>query len=406
MVHCKHTNIKCLNEYDHFRKYLCQQCNQVFICECDKEMLSRLFPHQLRIGEEYETTGYVINGFAEKICFKCKGFKEEPHPKAKIYGLRKKVDRFYWREIEYRYYQHILGYIKENKLQIKDIFDFNKRYPEESKKFREESRIFWKNEHKRKPKYDTKEMNEEEFLKKVKVPVETISAKYELVNNVGRWITSKGERVSPERYVMEYYKEKGYDVFRCERRLISTLVGAYLITPIWEDKKAKLVYFGPRGKLRTTKTEGINKHGLIALHQALDFGTEQFYKRNKDNFNEWLDHNSKFGLISLYDYFLANSWELRDYLWVYNQESEELTRKFLKTVPDKTTIHLIKWTIQDFWNRETGWPDLFVVKDKEYWFIEVKSPYDRLSNDQMRWFEWVISNNIVTCKICKLKRSK
>jgi hypothetical protein len=108
-------------------------------------------------------------------------------------------------------------------------------------------------------------------------------------------------------------------------------------------------------------------------------------------------------LIEQYDYFLGVSPHLRDYLWVNNYESEEITRIFLTVVPDEITFKVIEWGIKHFWDRQTGWPDLFFLKDKDFFFVEVKGPNDKLSPDQMNWFEWVIKNNIFKCFICKVK---
>jgi hypothetical protein len=44
-----------------------------------------------------------------------------------------------------------------------------------------------------------------------------------------------------------------------------------------------------------------------------------------------------------------------------------------------------------------------VVRDFGYRFVEVKSPYDELSQEQMRWFQWASSQN-VSCEITRVKR--
>jgi Holliday junction resolvase-like predicted endonuclease len=40
----------------------------------------------------------------------------------------------------------------------------------------------------------------------------------------------------------------------------------------------------------------------------------------------------------------------------------------------------------DYWRNFCGWPDLLVYKDDEYFFVEVKSSNDKLSDDQKNWF--------------------
>ena len=38
-----------------------------------------------------------------------------------------------------------------------------------------------------------------------------------------------------------------------------------------------------------------------------------------------------------------------------------------------------------YWDRYSGWPDLFVYKDQEFFFAEVKSAGDELSKAQKQW---------------------
>ncbi len=42
----------------------------------------------------------------------------------------------------------------------------------------------------------------------------------------------------------------------------------------------------------------------------------------------------------------------------------------------------------------TGFPDLFVWKESEYWFYEIKSPNDHLSSQQLFWLDFMQSQGI------------
>jgi len=407
MAECLHKKTKCLNHYDIFRKYLCKDCNKVFICECEKEIVLKLFPHQSKTGTEYGTQEeYNVEGFS-KVCAKCLGEKERPYPRAQIYGLKKKLDRYYWREIDFSYYQKILAYVRDNNIQIKDIFEFQKQFPELCKKFKKEAREYWKKIHKTDPLYQYSEISQDEFLAKVKVPIVQLSGKYINKNGKGLWINKDGNEVSCEEFIADYYRNKGYNVYFCERKIISTLIGAFLWNPINRpDEKLEIRGIGSRGKYSKTPLSDFDKHGILWFHLPKDFGSKEFFIRKKEEFIEWLNLLKNSGpLIEQYDYFLNISKRLRDYLWSNNKEAEEITRVFLTVVPDEITFKVIKWAMKYVWDKQPGWPDLFVVRDNEYFFVEVKGPNDKLSPDQMEWFKWVINNNIFSCYISRLKKS-
>jgi hypothetical protein len=46
MNSCPHSTVRCLNHYDTFRKYICEDCAKVYICECERKMAMAFLPHQ------------------------------------------------------------------------------------------------------------------------------------------------------------------------------------------------------------------------------------------------------------------------------------------------------------------------------------------------------------------------
>jgi hypothetical protein len=59
------------------------------MCACEKEFARRFLLHQLSLGTELKMQrGIPVTiGFQERICNTCRGFPEEPHPKAELDGL-------------------------------------------------------------------------------------------------------------------------------------------------------------------------------------------------------------------------------------------------------------------------------------------------------------------------------
>ena len=97
---CTHSKVQCLNHYEIFRKYLCEECRGVFVCRCEKELALTFLPHQVHHAQEYGTRKqFRVTGFAPKMCAECREEIEMPHPRAAIYGQKGKVERYYWREI-------------------------------------------------------------------------------------------------------------------------------------------------------------------------------------------------------------------------------------------------------------------------------------------------------------------
>ena len=46
---------------------------------------------------------------------------------------------------------------------------------------------------------------------------------------------------------------------------------------------------------------------------------------------------------------------------------------------------IIAYLVSHYWRRYVGWPDLLVYRNSSFFFAEVKSSRDRLSQDQKRW---------------------
>jgi len=109
---------------------------------------------------------------------------------------------------------------------------------------------------------------------------------------------------------------------------------------------------------------------------------------------------------TIYPYLLENGSSLRDYLWANDKKSIKIATKALEVMKPNEVVTCLEWAIEDFWNRQPGWPDLFIYKNKEYKFVEVKSPHDSLSIEQMNWFEWAITKSKLPCEICRIKKEK
>ncbi len=331
-----------------------------------------------------------------------------PHPRAAIFGQKGKVKRYYWREIYKTYCQNTLEWINQNSEKVKDILEFQKKFPDIAKELEKQAKNHWKTLAKQSPKYDMKETTNTEFLAKTPLSEVHVSVEYRQIEKgnqkIGKWVSQSGNLVPVEQIATELYASQGYSVLRCERLLISTWVATFL-SPSIQDKTDPRVrtVFRNSTKGWTSKNRDT---GLIGILLPEDFGSAAFYERRKEAITSNIGYmRNAENLLGVFNEFLESGESLRDYLWANSDEAVETARTALNVLPKEIVISSVVWAIQDFWKRQPGWSDLFVYKDLEYKFVEVKSPYDELSLEQMQWFAWA-SEQKIPCEILRVKRKK
>jgi hypothetical protein len=405
---CLHENVVCLNHYDTFRKYLCHNCGEVWMCECDRELALQFLPHQVREGAEYGThIRYPVCGFARNICNACRDKREEEHPRAAIYGQKGKVERYYWREIYKTYLVSVRSFLEEQEITVEDIIEFERKFPKTAKLMKKEARKVWQVQHKNNPLYDLKELTEAAFLSKVKVPQRCVDFEYVPIlrrkQKIGKWVGQNGNLLSAEEVVAEWYEKQGFSVKKCERKLISVLVGTFCASVIQDptDPRRMVRVSHPTKWITPTK----RATAILKSPWAMDFGSKEYFVRRSREFNSLIKSLEKVDMKELFEELLEPSTSLRKYLGADNDEALELGRIALRIMPQSIILKCIDWVIRHFWGRQSGWADLFVFKDGEFKFVEVKSPYDELSLDQMNWFEWAIEEAHIPCEILRVQKA-
>jgi hypothetical protein len=399
-----------LNHYDTFRKYRCENCGGIFICECERQLAIAFLPHQIKQAAEYGTRKeYPVTGFAPNICAECRSEKEEAHPRAAIYGQKGKVERYYWREIFKTFCEYVLNWQQQNSKQVKDIIEFQSKFPDIATEFRKKAKKHWQTIDKQSPKYDLKEQTEAEFLARVRVPFVKIEAEYRQIEKtgqkIGKWINQSGELVPVEEIAAEWNRSKGYTVLACERKFISACVGTFLALPIQDPNDVRV-----RSTFRNS-TKGWTSHNrntrLISIPLPEDFGSAEYFNRREVAIQTGIQRMRADGnLQNLFDELVNDGESLRDYLWVNDDKAIEVARIALNILPKEIVVASTEWAIQDFWHRQPGWPDLFAYKGDDFIFVEVKSPHDELSQEQMNWFQWAIERAHIPCEICRVEKKK
>ncbi len=90
-------------------------------------------------------------------------------------------------------------------------------------------------------------------------------------------------------------------------------------------------------------------------------------------------------LLWTFDYWTLPSADLRQYLWAHRPDDVARARKIIEILPAEIIRNILKYLIQSYWERYLGWPDLLVYTLGEYFFAEVKSSKDQLSEFQKHW---------------------
>ncbi|MEZ4415964.1 MAG: VRR-NUC domain-containing protein [Gemmatimonadota bacterium] len=329
-------------------------------------------------------------------------------PRAAIYNQKGKVQRYYWREITKTYYESLLTWSRPLGISIASIMQVEADYPAETQELKKAARRVWQQRHKVEPKYDMSERTPAQFLAEVPVPEIEVEAEYVSEQRaeavVGKWRLNSTDTGSAEDVAAMHYRSLGFDVYRCERKLISMLV-AVLLWPVIQDLDDPEVQMVMRGSTVGWRPDVSTQ--LIQFPLPRDFASAAYYDRREAEFEAWLaELEAAEDLETIFESCLAGAETLRDYLWVAEEDARQLARAALSSIPSDVILTMVRWAIRDFWNRQPGWPDLLVLGQNGYRFSEVKSPNDKLSLEQMRWFEWALveRENALPCEICRVVR--
>lgn len=405
---CAHQSRRCLNQYDTFRKYECADCAGVFICACDEPLALQFRPYQTVRGTEYQTGGqYPVDGFAEALCAECRGEPEPPFPMAAVRGRKGKIERFYWREITKTFHTLARDWLTDNNESVEDVLEFGKRFPDVQGRLQKEARAYWQKRHRGDPKYDVSEPTQSELFSELEVPEVVVYAEYTKVSRegtkVGKWINSDGHAVSGEEVAAQHYESEGWTVLVCERTLITILYGT-LCHSIVQDPDDPHIRIGYRHSTRGWTSRDRNTP-LIAIPLPEDFGGPAHFERRGSEYSSLFAALEGRDLAEEFERSLGPSENLRDYLWVNDDAAIDLARATLRSIPQQHLLEWTRWVAGHFWNRQPGWPDLLLLGEQAFRFAEVKTPHDKLSQEQIAWFGWARGEANVPCEICRVRRS-
>jgi len=175
--------------------------------------------------------------------------------------------------------------------------------------------------------------------------------------------------------VMHYFENLGYSAHFTENHLWKNILGILCWDLVFDEKQS-------------------------GIHHPFQWAPSH-YSSEGFTLGKEKDFEEKMGLLASIDSLMAHALHIKE-----NHEGKlnplidwytldiELIRELVHRVPQESLAHVLRYLWTHLSTHAKGFPDLFVFKDSEYQFIEVKSPTDHLSAIQYFWHDFLIKSSI------------
>jgi hypothetical protein len=126
-----------------------------------------------------------------------------------------------------------------------------------------------------------------------------------------------------------------------------------------------------------------------------DFYTKNFFEQRKHLFSKQLDEmQSKEKLQEILEKNYQSKQGIQNPFILWHTVTLPLCVLLVELLPIESLKKVLLVMAQDMKNALVGFPDILIWKGKEYCWIEVKSPTDSLSAQQLFWLQFFTSNHI------------
>ena len=175
--------------------------------------------------------------------------------------------------------------------------------------------------------------------------------------------------------VIQYFENLGYSAHFTENHLWKNILGILCWDLVFDEKQT-------------------------GIHHPFQWAPSH-YSSEGFTLGKEKDFEEKIGLLASLDLFFAHALQIKK-----NHEGKlnplidwytldiELIRELVHRVPQESLAQVLRYLWTHLSTHAKGFPDLFVFKDSEYQFIEVKSPTDHLSAIQYFWHDFLINKGI------------
>jgi len=320
---------------------------------------------------------------------------------ASIPGRTSKIRRYYWREIAFETYKRFADRAEEAGLDTSGV------WTEEARELHDvvgtEVLEEIKRQHEESPKYQYQEESSAETIEKYAVEVVRLDATYgPKTQGRGVGILDGSDIVTAEEFAARHYRREGWRTLFAESIPFHVLFGTFMWTLVQDDDDPmnRIVSFGSRSDY-----DGAREGVQISTSMPEDFGTSGYAERRADAIAEHLGSGMENDLEWLFDYSLESSTDFREYLWAHRDEDIQRARQLVTALPSDVTMRILRYLIGNYWGRFTGWPDLLIYDDDEFFFAEVKASKDKLSEEQKRWIRDNSRDLHLPFKLIKIHRT-
>lgn len=170
-----------------------------------------------------------------------------------------------------------------------------------------------------------------------------------------------------------YYQQQGWQVFFLENTFLNSLFGLAM----WD------IIFAP------IKGSFINPYQL----GPLDMFQQQFYAQRQVDIEQRLKQIES-GQYNDWEQIYQQKKGISNYWVTWPLFTTEVLELALKHIPSSTMVVLFRRLLQDLKHNRTGMPDLIMFNEKDYLWVEIKGPGDKLQNNQLRWLQFFSQHHI------------
>ncbi|MEZ8642729.1 VRR-NUC domain-containing protein [Vibrio splendidus] len=166
--------------------------------------------------------------------------------------------------------------------------------------------------------------------------------------------------------VKQHFESQGWDVYFSENSFLCGLFGLAFWDVIFADVEGAF----------------INRY----QHRPLDLYHSDFVDKRAEQVEATFQTISKHGLNHLL-YIYDQKHGIANPFVHWNYFPRSLVEHSMEAIPNALIVDLFKVILSDLKLFRTGMPDLIAFKDKEFHWIEVKGPGDKLQDNQWRWIK-------------------
>lgn len=126
---------------------------------------------------------------------------------------------------------------------------------------------------------------------------------------------------------------------------------------------------------------------------AANYYQQQFYAQRQVDIEQRLKQIES-GQYNDWEQIYQQKKGISNYWVTWPLFTTEVLELALKHIPSSTMVVLFRRLLQDLKHNRTGMPDLIMFNEKDYLWVEIKGPGDKLQNNQLRWLQFFSQHHI------------